>query len=89
VKPDDVSLTLSGRILSIAGELKEDEQVDTERYVYRERRVGEFNRRIQLPARVVGDQSEATFENGLLRVTFPKAEESKARPIEIKVPTTA
>jgi HSP20 family protein len=87
VKPADVDLTLTGRILTIAGELKEDEQVEEERYVYRERRVGSFNRRIQLPARVLGDQAEATFENGLLRVTFPKAEESKARPIEIRVPT--
>ena len=89
VKPEDVSLTITGRVLTITGELKEDEQIDEERYVYRERRVGTFNRRIQLPARVVGEQSDATFENGLLRVTFPKAEESKARTIEIKVPTTA
>jgi len=87
VKPDDVSITLTGRTLVISGELKEDEQVDRDQYVYRERRVGSFNRRIQLPVRVVGDEAEATFDNGLLHLVIPKAEESKPRQIEIKVPT--
>lgn len=87
VKPDDVSITLTGRTLVISGELKEDEQVDRDQYVYRERRVGSFNRRIQLPVRVVGDEADATFENGLLHLVIPKAEESKPRQIEIKVPT--
>jgi HSP20 family protein len=87
VKREDVELTLTGRVLSITGELKEDEQVEEDRYVYRERRVGTFNRRIQLPARVLGEAASASFENGLLRVTFPKAEESKPQQIQIKVPT--
>ena len=87
VKPDDVSITLTGRTLVISGELKETEEVDGGQYVYRERRAGTFNRRIQLPVRVVGEQAEATFDNGLLRLSIPKAEESKPRQIEIKVPT--
>jgi HSP20 family protein len=87
IKPEEVSITLTGRTLLVSGELKADEQVEREQYVYRERRVGSFSRRIQLPARVVGEKAEATFDNGLLRLTIPKAEESKPRQIEIKVPT--
>ena len=87
IKPEEVNITLTGRTLLVSGELKADEQVEREQYVYRERRVGSFSRRIQLPARVVGEQAEASFENGLLRLTIPKAEESKPRQIEIKVPT--
>jgi HSP20 family protein len=87
IKPEEVSITLTGRTLLVSGELKADEQVEREQYVYRERRVGSFSRRIQLPARVVGEDAEATFDNGLLRLTIPKAEESKPRQIEIKVPT--
>jgi HSP20 family protein len=89
IKPEDVDITLTGRTLVISGELKADEQVEREQYVYRERRMGSFNRQIQLPVRVVGEKAEATFENGLLRLPIPKAEESKPRSIEIKVPKTA
>jgi HSP20 family protein len=84
-----VDITLTGRTLVISGELKADEQVEREQYVYRERRMGTFNRQIQLPVRVIGEKAEASFENGLLRLTIPKAEESKPRSIEIKVPKKA
>ena len=87
IKPEDVNITLTGRTLVISGELKADEQVEREQYVYRERRVGTFNRQMRLPVRVEGEKAQATFENGLLRLTLPKAEESKPRQIEIKVPT--
>jgi HSP20 family protein len=85
IKPEDVDITLTGRTLVISGELKADEQVEREQYVYRERRMGTFNRQIRLPVRVVGEKAEASFENGLLRLAIPKAEESKPRSIEIKV----
>ena len=85
IKPEDVNVTLTGRTLTVSGELKSTEQVEREQYVYRERRMGSFNREIRLPVRVEGDKAEATFENGLLRLSFPKAEESKPRSIEIKV----
>jgi HSP20 family protein len=86
IKPEDVNITLTGRTLVISGELKADETVEREQYVYRERRVGTFSRQLQLPVRVVGDKAEANFENGLLRLSLPKAEESKPHSIEIKVP---
>lgn len=84
VKPDDVDITITGQTLSIRGEFKEDEKVQREQYLYRERRFGSFSRQIQLPTRVEGDGAEATFENGLLRLTIPKAEEVKPRQIQIK-----
>jgi HSP20 family protein len=87
IKPEDVNVTLTGRTLTVSGELKATEQVEREQYVYRERRMGAFNREMRLPVRVEGDKAQATFENGLLRLSLPKAEESKPRQIEIKVPT--
>jgi len=87
IKPEDVDITLTGRTLVISGELRADEKVEREQYVYRERRVGTFSRQLVLPVRVVGEKAEATFENGLLRLAIPKAEESKPHQIEIKVRT--
>jgi HSP20 family protein len=89
IKPEDVDITLTGRTLVISGELKATEQVEDEQYLHRERRMGSFSRQVRLPVRVVGEKADASFENGLLRLAIPKAEESKPRSIEIKVPKKA
>lgn len=84
VKPRDVEITLTGQTLQIRGELKADERVERDQYLYRERRYGSFSRQLQLPVRVEGDKTQATFENGVLTLRVPKAEEVKPRQIQIK-----
>jgi HSP20 family protein len=84
IKPEDVDITITGQTLSIRGEFKEDEKVSRDQYLYRERRYGTFHRQLQLPVRVQGDAATATFENGLLTLTIPKAEEVKPRQIQVK-----
>jgi HSP20 family protein len=83
VKPDDVEITMTGQSLTLRGELKADEEVSRDQYLYRERRYGSFSRSIQLPVRVEGDHAEATFTDGVLRLRIPKAEEVKPRQIRI------
>jgi HSP20 family protein len=87
IKPEDVDITITGQNLSIRGEVRADEKVERDQYLYRERRTGTFSRTLQLPVRVQGEKAEATFENGLLRLTIPKAEDVKPRQIQVKVPT--
>jgi HSP20 family protein len=87
IKPQDVDITITGQTLSVRGEVHEDEEVQREQYLYRERRTGTFHRTVELPVRVMGEKAEATFENGLLRLTIPKAEDVKPRQIQVKVPT--
>jgi len=82
-----VGITITGQSLSIRGEVRADEKVERDQYLYRERRTGTFSRTLQLPVRVQGEKAEATFENGLLRLTIPKAEDVKPRQIQVKVPT--
>jgi HSP20 family protein len=84
IRPEDVEITMTGQVLSIRGEFKEDESVSRDQYLYQERRYGTFARQIQLPMRVQGDKAEASFENGLLRLQIPKAEEIKPRQIQIR-----
>ena len=83
VKADDVEITITGQTLNLRGEFKADEQITREQYLYRERRFGSFNRTLQLPVRVQGDRAEASFENGVLTLHVPKAEEVKPRQIRI------
>jgi HSP20 family protein len=84
LKPEDVDITITGQTLSIRGEFKADEKVQREQYLYRERRYGTFHRQLQLPVRVQGDATTATFEDGVLTLTIPKAEEVKPRQIQVK-----
>lgn len=83
---DDVILDITDNILTLQGEKKEETREEsTNRTVYRMERIsGSFLRRITLPAEVEADQAEATFRNGVLRVTLPKAASSKPRQITIK-----
>ena len=84
VKPEDVQITLTGQTIQIRGEFKPDEDVKRDQYLYRERRYGTFNRQLQLPVRVQGEQAQATFENGVLTLRIPKAEDVKPKEIQIK-----
>jgi HSP20 family protein len=84
LKAEDVDITITGQTLSIRGELKADEKVERDQYLYRERRFGSFQRQLQLPVRVQGDATTATFENGVLTLSIPKAEDVKPRQIQVK-----
>jgi len=84
LKPEDVEITITGQTLSLRGEFKGDDEVKRDQYLYRERRFGSFHRQVQLPVRVQGDQANATFEDGVLTLSIPKAEEVKPRQIQVK-----
>lgn len=89
VRADDVEITMTGQTLVLRGELKADETVQRDQYLYRERRYGSFGRSLQLPVRVEGDKAEATFEDGILTLRIPKAEEVKPRQIRIHAGSNA
>lgn len=84
IKPEDVEITMVGQTLSMRGEFKADESIEQGRHLVQERRYGTFHRQIELPVRVQGDRAEASFENGLLTLHIPKAEEVKPRQIQIQ-----
>jgi HSP20 family protein len=83
VKADDVEITMTGQTLTLRGEMKADEEIKKEQYLYRERRFGTFSRTLQLPTRVQGERAAAHYEDGVLTLTIPKAEEVKPRQIRI------
>ena len=81
----DVSVSLSGDLLTIKGEKKREEEEKDEHHHFIERYSGSFQRSFQLPTSVKGDKVEANFDKGVLNVTIPKAEEAEKKEIEIKV----
>lgn len=84
IKPEQTEVTITGNTLTIRGEAKEEKEIKEENYICRERRMGAFSRSIALPDGLKTDKAEATFENGVLTLTIPKAEEKKAKTIKIK-----
>lgn len=83
IKPDDIKITLTGDVLSLSGEVKAETERDEAHYHVRERRFGSFSRSIALPTPVISDQAHAEFENGVLKLTLPKAEEARPRAIKV------
>jgi HSP20 family protein len=68
----------------LKGERKFEEKVDDERYYRVERRFGSFQRSIALPQGVNADEIKATYEDGVLEVRVPKAEEEKPKKITVQ-----
>ena len=84
VKPEDIDVTVVGETLTIKGESKEEKEVKEENVIRRERRFGAFSRSVTLPSPVDTSKASAAFENGVLTLTLPMAEEAKPKAIQVK-----
>jgi HSP20 family protein len=84
VKKEDVQITLENNVLTVGGERKFEKDVEEENYHRIERAYGSFARSFTVPGNLRHDQIQASFENGVLTVTLPKADEAKPRKIDIK-----
>ena len=84
MKADDVQLNVTGEVLTIKGEIKQKDELKEKAYHLREQRWGSFERSVILPTEVVADKAKADFENGILTIALPKAEEAKPKTITIK-----
>ena len=83
--PKNVQLSIQDRELLISGEKKSIRNEKTGTCHLEEIACGSFHRRITLPAAVVSDKTAADYKNGFLRITMPKASESKTRKIPITI----
>lgn len=84
VNPDNIDIDVTGDAISISGERKSDDVVRDATYHRRERSYGSFSRTIQLPYMVDTKKVEASFKNGVLIISLPRAEADKPKKITIK-----
>jgi HSP20 family protein len=80
---DDIQITLENNVLRLSGERKVEKNVDQSNYHRVERVYGTFSRSFALPHEVDAEHVQAHFENGVLTLTVPKAEQARPRKIEI------
>lgn len=83
ISRDDVEITVENSILTLRGERRFNEEDEQKNYRRIERAYGSFSRSFTLPSAVDAEKIQATFADGMLTVTVPKAEVAKARKIEI------
>jgi len=84
LKAEDVDITVTGETLTLRGEYKQEtEQKDTNYHIH-EHRTGSFQRAVLLPTDVQANKAKADFEDGILTITMPIAEEVKPKSITIK-----
>ena len=83
IKADEVQINVTGDVLTLKGEVKQEEEKNNRSWHIREQRWGSFQRSVALPTNVVSDKAKAEFENGILTITLPKAEEVRPKTITI------
>ena len=84
MKQEDFDLSIENNVITLRGERKFEKTEETDNYHRVERSYGAFTRSFTLPQTVSAEGATAEYSNGVLRVTLPKREETKARRIEVK-----
>jgi HSP20 family protein len=84
IKAEEVQINVTGEVLTLKGEMKQEEDIKEKAWHIHEQRYGSFERSVALPTDVVADKAKAEFENGILTITLPKAEDVKPRTITVK-----
>lgn len=84
IKPDEVNVEFCEGQLCVSGEHKEEKEEKDKTYHRVERHFGQFRRVIPLGAGVESDKVDATYKDGVLKITVPKSKEALSRRIEVK-----
>jgi len=84
LEPKDVQVQIYGDTVTVSGERNEEKETKDKTFYRLERRQGSFTRSVTLPCSVNADESAAEYVNGVLTLTLPKAEKSKAKKIAVK-----
>jgi HSP20 family protein len=77
MKKEDFNIDVEGNLLTISAEKKEEKELTDERYTRKEFSYSSFSRSFTLPEGINKEKIDASYENGLLKVTLPKTEDAK------------
>jgi len=85
VAKDDVKVNFQDNVLTISGEKKFEKEDKNKNYHRVERSYGKFSRSLNINSAIVTDKIDASYKDGVLHITLPKAEEAKPKLIDVKV----
>lgn len=84
MKKDDIDISFHDGVLAISGERRSEEKYENAETHRSERFVGRFHRALTLPVPVQADKTSANYQDGVLTITLPKAEEAKPKQIRVQ-----
>ena len=84
IKKEDIDISIHDNVISVSGERRNEKKYEASQTSREERFFGRFTRSLKLPKQVDTSKVKASYKDGVLTVTLPKAEEAKPRQIEIK-----
>ena len=85
MKKEEINISLHAGMLTITGERKREEKAGEGETFRSESFYGKFHRSVTLPTMVDPGHVKATYKDGILSVTLPKAEEAKPKQIEVGI----
>lgn len=85
IDPEQVDISIENNLLHIKGTTEKKTEVDDKNYYRREIRTGSFYRTIPLPTDVIGEKAKAVHEEGVLKISIPKAHPKETAAVKIKV----
>jgi len=84
VDPNNVDISITGDVLTVRGEKKEEKKEKKRNFHYVERQHGSFHRSVQLPGTVDPSKVDAAFKDGVLSISFAKNPEAKPKRITVR-----
>jgi len=84
IKPDDIEVTAENGVITIKGESQSTSKEDTKKKYFKQEVSKSFFYQTSIPGRGIWDDIEAEVEDGMIKVSIPKAEDEKPKKIEIK-----
>lgn len=84
IDPEKVDISIENDVLCVKGQSEKKSEIDEKNYYRKEIRRGSFYRSVPLPTQVLGEKAQATADDGVLKISIPKAPESKPKTIKIK-----
>lgn len=85
VDKKDIDVNITDGVLHIKAETRAEEDIDEKNYHRREYRYGKYTRSFRLPENVDVQKVTSRFENGILRLLFPKTDAAKGKSIHVSV----
>lgn len=85
-KEDNIDITIEDGSVCITGKVEEEKEEENKnkKYYRKEFRSQSFTRRVDLPVSIKADKAEAEYDNGVLTLTLPKAEEAKPKAVKVQ-----
>ena len=84
LKKEDISVSIDDNILTVKGERKFEKEEKNKQYHITERSYGSFERRLSLGTNVDAAKVKANYKDGVLDITIPKSEKTKAKQIAVE-----